>query len=245
MGIYKRGGTWWYEFVFNGSRIRESAKTGSKTSAREAERARRRELELGINGIRKRNFPLFSKAGKGWLDTKTGLTEPSRNHYQQYIDRLSERFGGRLVCDISVEDVVALQIARRKAGLSGRTINAELGVLRQILKRHRLWAPIASDIHFDRENRDVGKALGSEDEARLLKAAGESRSPALLPLFVLSIDTGLRPSEIRRVRHGDLNLVWKNGVIASGEVVVGRSKTEGGTGRVVPLTSRAQSLSLR
>ena len=124
--------------------------------------------------------------------------------------------------------------------MSARTINAELGVLRQILKLHRLWAAIAGEIHSDRENHDVGQAFGADDEARLLKAAGDSRSPALLPLFVLSIDTGLRPSEIRRLRHGDLNLVWKDGVIASGEVVVGASKTEGGTGRIVPLTSRAR-----
>jgi hypothetical protein len=54
MSIYKRGGLYWYEFEFAGSRIRKSAKTKSKTIAREAERVRRRELELGINRITKR-----------------------------------------------------------------------------------------------------------------------------------------------------------------------------------------------
>ena len=38
MSVFKRGNTWWYEFQLNGSRIRESARTGSKTIAREAER---------------------------------------------------------------------------------------------------------------------------------------------------------------------------------------------------------------
>jgi hypothetical protein len=102
VATYKRGKTYWYEFIFNG-RIRESAKTRSKRVAEEAENARRRDLELGINGIRKRNFPLFSKAAGDWLDTKTGLTEASRDHYQQYVDQLTERFGRRLVSDISVE----------------------------------------------------------------------------------------------------------------------------------------------
>jgi hypothetical protein len=50
MAIYRRGGIWWFEFSFQGQRIRESAMTSSKTIAREAERARRRELELGIMG---------------------------------------------------------------------------------------------------------------------------------------------------------------------------------------------------
>ena len=51
MGVYKRGDTWWYEFVFAGKRIRESAKTTRKTIAIEAERQRRRELERSLAGL--------------------------------------------------------------------------------------------------------------------------------------------------------------------------------------------------
>lgn len=36
---------WWYDFIFQGQRVRESAKTRSKTVAKDAERVRRRELE--------------------------------------------------------------------------------------------------------------------------------------------------------------------------------------------------------
>src|SRR3954462_7793297 len=36
---------WWYDFIFEGQRVRESAKTRSKTVAKDAERARRREME--------------------------------------------------------------------------------------------------------------------------------------------------------------------------------------------------------
>ena len=57
--IYRRGAIYWYEFNFNGSRIRESACTTSKTIARQAEQHRRRELELGVNGLRKRERPFF------------------------------------------------------------------------------------------------------------------------------------------------------------------------------------------
>src|ERR1035437_984877 len=51
MSLFKRGDTWWYEFLFARQRIRESAKTTSKTVAKQAEQNRRRELELGFNGI--------------------------------------------------------------------------------------------------------------------------------------------------------------------------------------------------
>jgi hypothetical protein len=39
MSVYKRGETYWFKFLFQRQVIRESAKTNSKTVAREAERA--------------------------------------------------------------------------------------------------------------------------------------------------------------------------------------------------------------
>lgn len=36
MAVFKRNEIYWYEFIFAGKRIRESAKTGSKTVAKEA-----------------------------------------------------------------------------------------------------------------------------------------------------------------------------------------------------------------
>jgi hypothetical protein len=114
MSVYKRGGTYWYEFVFNGARTRESAKTTSKTIAREAERARRREFEEAVNHIpRRERTPVFSMAAESWLESKTTLTRFSRLHYRQYVDSLKERFGGRLVCDIDLSDIAALHPSAR------------------------------------------------------------------------------------------------------------------------------------
>jgi hypothetical protein len=68
MSVYKRGETYWFKFLFQGQLIRESAKSNSKTVAREAERARRRELELAISRIHRRErMPLFSVAAREWL----------------------------------------------------------------------------------------------------------------------------------------------------------------------------------
>ena len=66
-----------------------------------------------------------------------------------------------------------------------------------------------------------------------------------MTLVVLSLDTGLRRSELRGLRHRDLRLEWRDGIIASGWLTVARSKTAAGKGRAVPLTQRARgSLSL-
>jgi hypothetical protein len=50
-GEQTKATVWWYDFIFAGKRIRESAKTKLKTLARMAEQKRRRELEERFNGI--------------------------------------------------------------------------------------------------------------------------------------------------------------------------------------------------
>ena len=70
MGLFRRGGVWWYEFYFAGQRIRESAKSTSKTVAREAEKNRKRELEEGFNNItdqRRERIHTFRDYGGGFL----------------------------------------------------------------------------------------------------------------------------------------------------------------------------------
>jgi integrase len=89
------------------------------------------------------------------------------------------------------------------------------------------------------QRSDAGRALGREEEDRLLEAIVQSRSPALHPFFLLSLDAGLRPSETRALRRSNLRIEWSKGTITQGEIVVGRSKTDAGSGRVVPVTKRA------
>jgi integrase len=240
MSTYKRGWTWWYKFQFAGQMIRESAKTTSKTVAREAERARRRQLEEGFNGIRKRDrAPLLKNAADDWLKSKAALTPLGRAYYTQYVNKLKRFFGGTLLCDIGLDDIGSLQRKRKAEGNSPRTINCEVATLRQILKHFGLWGQLSGRVRFLRESRDVGKALSHDEESRLLEALAASPSPAVLPFFVLSLDAGLRPAEIRALRLRDLCLTWHQGNIVDGEIVVGQSKTEAGSGRVVPLTHRA------
>ena len=237
---YRRGKIWWYEFSFQGQRIRESSKSGSKTIAKQAELERRRGVELGINGLTKRERPpLFPQAAKDWFQSKLALSPLGLRYYRQYIRKLSRHFANRLLTDITAEDVTELQRERQSEGLSGRQINAEIGTLRAILRHYGRWAQIAGRVRMLPQRSGVGRALSQEEEERLLGTIAQSRSPSLYPFFVLSLDAGLRPSETRALRRSNLRLVWRGGAIAEGEVIVGRSKTEAGSGRVVPLTRRA------
>ncbi|MGO9685111.1 MAG: tyrosine-type recombinase/integrase [Beijerinckiaceae bacterium] len=239
MSLFKRGDTWWFEFNFEGQRIRESAKTDSKRIAEKAERQRRRELEEAVNRIPKRaRTPLFKFASEEWLSSLSGLADKTIAAYRQYVKTLNTEFGDRLICDIGLDDIVRLQRKRVAQGKSPRTVNYEVHALRLILKHFNLWWPLADKVRMLKGERRPGRALSREEETKLIDEIGKSGSPALLPLFIMSIDSGLRASEIRSLRRGDATLA-RNGDGFEGEIIVRQSKTDAGTGRVIPLTRRA------
>lgn len=139
--VFKRGGIWWFEFIFCGQRVRESAKTGSKTVARDVERSRHRQMEEGLHGIKKHRARLFSVAAEEWLVFKRPHLAPRSIQIEQAnLKHLKPVLGRILLGDISPEDIARYQQARLGEGASSKTINLELGTVRAILRRNRLWA---------------------------------------------------------------------------------------------------------
>ena len=185
---------------------------------------------------KRKHAPLLRVASREWFANKKGLADKSQVGYTSCLKHLNHALGQRLVCDIGLSEVVEYRTARLAAGASPRTVNYEVGTLRGILKGFGLWAPIGERMKKLRENHDVGRAISQEDDAKLLAACSASKAPALLPLYIFGRDTGLRKSEIKSLRCRDLKLQWNKGIVACGEVIVPKSKTEAGTGRTVPFT---------
>ncbi len=79
---------------------------------------------------------------------------------------------------------------------------------------------------------DIGRAISPEEESILLAACGESGSRSLLPAVTLATNTCMRYSEIRLLQ-------WRQVDFAARQITVGKSKTDFGTGRVIPLNGRA------
>src|ERR1700677_2473240 len=103
--VYRRGMTWWYEFSFQGQRIRESAHTTSKTIGKQAELQRRRELELGVNRISKRErIPLFKLAAERLIEDKRARRAHNTGQLYYYaLKPVIAEFGGPLEYDILPE----------------------------------------------------------------------------------------------------------------------------------------------
>lgn len=232
MGLFKRGEVWWYEFSFQGQRIRESAHTNSKTAAGHIERERRRSLELSAGGVRQQKPLLFSVAAKAWLAEGAHWSESTREIYKLKMGHVTPVFGKLLCGEITPADISSFQRKRQKAGASAREINMECAVLRMVLRKHRLWHLLAPDFRPLREREDTGKALTPEEVQSMLTAAKKSRSLSLYPALVVLLNTGLRVSELRTLQWRQIDLLERF-------LTVGRSKTRGGEGRVVPLNHEA------
>ena len=234
MGVYQRGDIWWYEFQFLGQRIRESSYSSSKNLAKRAERERRRSLELGTAGLKATKQPLlFNVAARDWQETNKAHWSASNARIERYnVDHLLPFFGKLLLTDISPDDVNRYQAARRKEEASPRTINMEIGTLRAILRKARLWANIQPDIHMLKVRNEVGRALSDDELHRLLAACKASRSRSLYPAVLLSLHTGLRNQELRHLKWRQIDLIGRN-------LVVGKSKTASGHGRQIPLSAFA------
>jgi integrase len=232
--LYQRGRIWWYKFKFAKRVFQESTKSASKEIAGRAERKRRHELEEGFHGLRKREAPQTLKtAAAAWLETKKPTLAPKSYLIEKTnLGHLLPVLGQRLLNEIDAGHISRYQQSRIDEKAAPKTVNLEVGTLRAILRRHRLWAAIQPDVRMLPVRDDIGKALPSTDEKKLLDACAESRSRSLWPAVLLALNTGMRYSELRL-------LCWYQVDLGRRTVRVGKSKTDAGTGRMIPLNDRA------
>lgn len=235
MALFKRGSIWWYEFLFAGRRIRESAKTGSKTVAKLAEQNRRRELEGGFNGIqdkREERIRSIREIGRLYLDDYR-LRHKSVVYAEYAVGNVIRHLGSMMAVDVTEDTFTSYQTARLKEGAAPKTINEEVGFFLRLLDE-------AGDVIRARLRRKKalklavpcgpGKAYTPDEKAAMMAAAKKARSRAIYPALMLALNTGERDSEIR-------NLQWERVDLAKAILTVGASKTEAGEGRTIPLNS--------
>jgi integrase len=234
MAVFKRGGVYWFEFEFRGSRIRESSHSRNKEVCERLMRERRRDLELSGGGLKKISRPkLFGSAADAYLLDREADWEPkTRLVHSNSLRHLRPDFGKLILSEITPATINRYKRKRQKAEASNRTINIELGLVRMVMVKHKLWGSIADEVTMLRENEDVGRELSDDETHRLLTAVKASASCSLYPAIIASTHTGLRNKELRLLKWRQIDLII-------GSIVVGRSKTAGGEGRLVPLSDTA------
>jgi integrase len=235
MSVFKRGkGIYWFEFEFRGSRIRESSHSKNKEVCERLMRERRRTLELSGGGLKEIAKPkLFGPAAQAYLLLrKPHWSVKTRRMHANSLTHLTPHFGKRLLSEIDRVMISRYQLDRLNEGVTGRTVNIELALVRLVLRDAKLWQNISSDVKMLHENSDVGRELTDDECYKLLSACKSSMSRSLYPAVLVSIHTGLRSHELRLLR-------WRQVDLVKGSITVGKSKTEGGKGRIVYLSATA------
>lgn len=234
MSLFKRGEIWWFEFKHLGTRYRESAHTTSRDIARRAESKRRKKIEESGNGLEPVTRPVkVAKAVRDFLDEHDDWAPRTRGIHENSWNHLAPHFADLLLQDITPLTISHYRKARKEEGAGPRSINIEVSLLRMVLRKHGRWHLFQSkNFRMLREPEEVGRALTHDEEHRLLIAAKRSVSRSLYPAVLLSIHTGMRHQELRFLR-------WRQVDLMEGAVTVGKSKTEGGEGRVIPLSNAA------
>lgn len=197
-------------------------------------RERRRSLELNNGGVQPSAKPLmFATAAETYLlEREAHWSAKTQVIHKNSLSHLGPHFAKLLLSEIRPEHLSRYQRTRLKENASPRSVNIEAGLLRLVLRKHKLWVHIAEDVRMLKERRDVGRSLSSDEQHRLLTAAQASASRSLYSAILLSMHTGLRLSELRVLRWSQVDLLARF-------LQVGKSKTSGGEGRIVPLSETA------
>jgi integrase len=168
---------------------------------------------------------LFSGVAKAYLlEQEPHWAPKTRIMHANSLTHLDPYFGKMLLFEIGGEQISRYQRQRLKAGVSNRTINIEVALLRLVLRKAKLWSKITDDVSMLKEREDIGRELSDDEVHRLLVACKASASRGLYPAVLTSIHTGLRSQESRLLRGHQVDLI-------EGPLTVGKSKTQGGEGR--------------
>jgi integrase len=237
MALYKRNKTWWTDFSVNGQRYRESLDTSDWREAQTRERELIGKANAGRLAPSSERFARlgFSEAADQFLaDRIAHLAARSIQTEKERMRPLKAYLGAIPLMRISA-DLVRQYVAQRKSqGMSNKTVNLELSVLRGVLKRAKRWQLMADDIKPLPVRHCVGRALSHEEKARLIKAAGERPDWENARLaMTLALNTTMRSCELKGLRWRDVNLMDR---LLS--VQRGFTKTDAGE-RIIPLNGSA------
>lgn len=87
-------------------------------------------------------------------------------------------FGSTKVNRITVEMVRTYMADRKAAGVANKTINLELGVLRGVVKRAKLWHLFMDEIKPLPVHTQIGRAMTLDEKLRLAKTAANEAGMA-------------------------------------------------------------------
>ena len=242
MGLWKRGRRYWTQTVVNGVWIRRPlcppGSTHATTNWQEAVAPRKgvdpRRL-AGQPADASHSIKLFA-AVDDYLKAKkaTANTQRAIEFDRERLEVVKRVLGDVRLSAITSRVIEGFQAKRRLEGAGNRTVNMDVGALRQVLKRFKQWRRLEDDVKMLTESggEPIGRVLTSEEQERLLKAA--EANPEWEHVWCaaqLAANTSMRGVEVKHVRRKDFD--------AEKRVVHIRASKNETSKRVIPLNDSA------
>jgi integrase len=237
MALKKRGKTYHTHFFVDGQRFRQSLETSDWREAQRREKtliAAAKQGKLNTSSEDFARLPFEDAVVKYLHGRLPELALSSQQKEQQLLVKPGAYFKGRRLRDLTAGDLLRYRHCRTAGGVGPAIVNMEIGVIRRILKRAKRWSMISDEIRPLKEPRTIGRALSSEEKARLLHAADSNPEWQNARLaMTLALCTTMRGVEIRNLRWQDVDLLRNL-------FTVRRSKTDAGL-RSIPMNDDARS----
>lgn len=150
------------------------------------------------------------------------------------------KYFGRYPLSAIDPSAIASYCAARVKKVSGGTVRKEVFFLSKLLGfaeiECNIWLPHGNPVRRVRKPREPkarARRLLPDERTRLIEQCQRSRSPYLLPVVVLALETAMRQGEILGLRWTDLELDRQQAILHD---------TKNGDPRIVPLSSKAIDL---
>lgn len=242
MGLWKRGRRYWTQTVVNGVWIRRplcpQGSTRATTNWQEAVRLEKELIRAALEGSlppQSHSIKLFA-AVDDYLKAKeaTANTKRAVAFDRERLEVVKRVMGDVRLSAITARVIEGFQAKRRVEGASNRTVNMDVGALRQVMKRFKQWRRLEDDVKMLTESggEPVGRVLTIEEQERLFKTAESNEEwEHVYCAGILAANTSMRGVEVKHVRRKDFD--------SNKRVVHIRTSKNETSKRVIPLNDSA------
>ena len=196
MALWKRGRRYWTYFSVNGVQLRRplcpQGSTRATTNWQEALRLEKEMIRAAVEGElapRDPSVKLFA-AIDDYLEAKKATANSKRTieFDRERLEIVKRHLGDVKLSTITRNVIEGFQAKRRLEGSSNRTINMDVGALRQVLRRFKQWRRLEDDVKMLTEagGAPVGRALTPENRSvssRLLPAIRSGSTSTARPFW--------------------------------------------------------------
>jgi integrase len=227
MSIYKRGKSWYYDFLYRSERYTGCIGVVSKTVAKEVLAKKKAEATEGrYTSPAKKPSPLLEDFVTEYLDYYRANRRPhSVRRHEISWRAIQPVFGSKRLEEISPFDLERYRRHRKQAGRNDVTINRELAFLRNLYTMAITWGKATDNpvkkVRFAREDNGRIRMLSPDEETRLLAHCGSQ----LKPLVLAALHTGFRASELLSLTAEDVSFDRQMITVRAGYAKNGESRS--------------------